>query len=252
MANKYLKHAKINETKFRTLLRCFAYDASIRQAAGIAKVGEDTACRIYRSLRNRIKRIEAAKAQKDGIGDLKAEHFFLAAFVAGASGGGEGSRGSRQCIVMGVKPFRRHAGSGMYLHAKILAGPMGIGELGSCWNGKIDCDWKTVSREITDEYKIVVLDFIKGGDAYREYQDFRRNGSADPNGFDKTAAKRFLCHLRTDLRRKKGVSAESFDLHLGESAFKFNHPETKSMIDLLLKELRREPLKLSSSSAKNR
>jgi hypothetical protein len=59
--NKYLKHARISEREFRSILELFCADVEALKASRLAKVNKNTTHRIYGLLRRRV--VELANAE---------------------------------------------------------------------------------------------------------------------------------------------------------------------------------------------
>lgn len=62
MKNKYLRHARISEHEFRSILDLFCADVEARKASRITGVNKNTAHRIYGLLRKRVVELAHAEA----------------------------------------------------------------------------------------------------------------------------------------------------------------------------------------------
>jgi transposase len=60
--NKYLKHARISEREFRSILELFCADVEALKASRLAKVNKNTTHRIYGLLRGRFVDLAHAEA----------------------------------------------------------------------------------------------------------------------------------------------------------------------------------------------
>ncbi len=61
MKNKYLKHARISEREFRSILELFCADVEALKASRLAQVSKNTTHRLYDLLRRRL--VELANAE---------------------------------------------------------------------------------------------------------------------------------------------------------------------------------------------
>ena len=62
MKNKYLKHARISEREFRSILELFCADVEAFKASRLAKVNKNTTHRLYGLLRRRVVELAHAEA----------------------------------------------------------------------------------------------------------------------------------------------------------------------------------------------
>ena len=65
MKNKYLKHARVSEREFRSILELFCADVEALKVSRLAKVNKNTTHRLYGLLRRRVVELAHKKTARD-------------------------------------------------------------------------------------------------------------------------------------------------------------------------------------------
>lgn len=91
--NRYLKKAKISESKFREILRCFSLDITATKTSELTGISRPTTNRIYKKLRERIRDICNNEFPLSGEVEVD-ESYFGAKRIKGKMGRGSYGRQS--------------------------------------------------------------------------------------------------------------------------------------------------------------
>jgi transposase len=221
--NRYLRFAKISETRFRTLLRCFALDLTATQTAQMTGVSVRSVNPLFLRLRKRL--AEECRRCSPFQGELEAdESYFGPRRVRGRRGRGAGGK----TIVFGL--LKR----GDQVYTEIVPNASKA-TLQAIIRGKADLE------------SVLHTDGWRGYDGLVEigYDKHRRVNHGDnefalgPNHIN--GIESFWSFAKHRLSKFHGVSKSTFPLHLKETEFRFNQRK-KNLYKLLLSILRKEPL----------
>ncbi|NHZ45722.1 IS1595 family transposase [Nitratidesulfovibrio liaohensis] len=221
--NKYILRSKISEAKTRQLVRLFAIDLNASQVAQVTGLNRNTVNRIVTGIRERIAAVCEAESPVAGEVEVD-ESYFGARRVRGVRG--RGARG--KTIVFGL--FKRQG----RVYTEIVP----------------DCSKATLQRIIRGR---VDLESVIHSDGWRSYdglvdlgyqKHFRVQHSENEfatehchiNGIES-----FWGYAKTRLVRFRGLQKHTFDFHLKECEFRFNH-RGEDLYQLVLKILRENPL----------
>lgn len=222
-ANRYYKCAKISEAKFRYVLRLLALDLTASDTARLTGLSVRSVNDMYLRLRRRLHQLCSVPTELDGAVELD-ESYFGPRRVRGKRGRGAGGK----TIVFGL--FKR----GGQVYTEIVP----------------NCQKKTLQAIIRgkiDVSAMVNTDGWRGYDSLvdvgydrhfrvRHGQDEFVQGASHINGIES-----FWSFAKARLQPFHGVSKDTFDLHLKECEFRFNHRH-QDLYKLLLKLLRQQPL----------
>ena len=221
--NRYYRHAKLSERKFRQLLRYFALDLTASDAARLSGLSVRSVNAIYLRLRQRIMEACELDAPISGTVEID-ESLFGPRGVRGKPGRGA----SGKTIVFGILE------RGGRIYTEIVP----------------NCTKKTLQAIIRGR---VAPGTVVHSDGWRAYDGLvdvgygkhyrvRHNegeyalGSNHINGIES-----FWSYAKRRLAKFNGVPARTFLLHLKESEFRFNHRHGE-LYRVLLKMLRERPL----------
>lgn len=223
MKNRYARRARISERQFRRLVRLFALDLDATQIAELSGLNRNTVNRYLRGIRERIAAFCEASAPFAGEIEVD-ESFFGPRRVKGRRGRGAYGK----TVVFGV--FKRNGS----VFTEIVP----------------DCSKATLQGIIRGR---VALDSVIYSDGWRGYNglvdvgygkhlridhgsdEFVR-GQAHINGIEG-----FWGFAKSRLTRFRGMSKDTFYLHLKECEFRFNH-RRQDLYPLLLELCRKQPL----------
>lgn len=221
--NRYYRHSKISEAKFRRLLRAFALDLTASDAARLTALSTRSTNAIYLRLRQRLARYCEASSPLRGHVEVD-ESYFGPRRVRGKKGRGAGSK----TIVFGI--FKRNG----HVYTEIIP----------------DVSQRTLRRAIRGR---VSLDSVIHSDYWHGYNGLVDMGYArhvrirhSDNQFARGAnhingIESFWSYAKRRLARFNGIRQDTFYLHLKETEFRFNH-RRGNLYQVLLKLLREEPL----------
>lgn len=221
--NKYYRHSKISEAKFRQLLRLFAMDLTATDAAQLSGVSVRSVNAVYQRIRIRLAR--QCAAQSPFSGELEAdESYFGPKRIRGKRGRGAGGK----TIVFGLP------GRGDCVYTEIVA-DASKATLQAIIRGKVDPN----SVIHTDGWRgydgLVDLGLDKHFRVNHGNNEFVK-GSKHVNGIES-----FWSYAKHRLAQFHGVRRDKFALHLKETEFRFNHRHL-DLYKTLLKLLRDDPL----------
>ena len=224
--NKYFIGAHISEQKFKQILKEFCRDSTALETSDRTSVSRKTVNSIYMSLRKRIYKITLQNNKAKIAEEVEIdESYFGARRVRGKRG--RGAKG--KVPVFGI--LKR----GGEVHLTIVKN-CSRAQLLPILEGKV-LDGARVYSDGWRPYDGLVYNY----DHYRVYHsknEFAR-GKNHINGIES-----FWSWAKRRLNKFNGIHKEYFYLHLKECEFRFNCRD-KNMYDILLNELRRNPLKLS-------
>ena len=221
--NKYYRHSKISEAKFRQLLRLFAMDLTATDAAQLSGVSVRSVNAVYQRIRIRLAR--QCAAQSPFSGELEAdESYFGPKRIRGKRGRGAGGK----TIVFGL--LKR----GDCVYTEIVA-DASKATLQAIIRGKVDPN----SVIHTDGWRgydgLVDLGLDKHFRVNHGNNEFVK-GCRHVNGIES-----FWSYAKHRLAQFHGVRRDKFALHLKETEFHFNHRHL-DLYKTLLKLLKNEPL----------
>jgi len=221
--NKYIKRARISEAKFRHILRLFSLDIDASNVAQITGLNRNTVNRYFRLIRERI--VDFCNQTSPFSGEIEVdESYFGARRVKGKRGRGA----SGKTPVFGI--LQR----GGKVYTEIVP----------------DCAKKTLQgiiRGKVDPDSVIHSDYWRGYNGlvdmgYKKHYRIKHgnnefvNGKSHINGIES-----FWSYAKRRLEKFHGISRSTFNLHLKECEFRFNHRD-KNLYLVLLKEFRKSPL----------
>jgi len=221
--NRYYRRSRISEKKFREIIKYFALDLTANRTAQLTGLTHKTVNQIYLKIRHRL--AQDCLRQSPFCGEVEVdESYFGARRVKGKRGRGAGGK----TIVFGI--YKR--------------------------NGKVfteivpNVQRKTLQAIIRGR---VSIETIIHSDMWRGYnglvdlgypKHFRVNHSADEfatkdsniNGIES-----FWSFAKRRLQKFNGLNKNTFNLHLKECEYRFNHRE-ENLYPTLLTLLKKYPL----------
>jgi len=208
--NRYVRRAKISESKFRQFLRCFALDMEATKIASLSRLNRNTVNRLSRAVRERM--AEACEQEQ---------------------------RETRRTTVNG--PARRilrtrigRRGGGRIVSARILSDggvQVQVDETDSSPDLPLPADPPAPTPGGED------VELGSGGVPDRD-----SGGVSTPDGPGRLRTlDNFWGQARLRLAKFKGVSRRTYHLHLKECQFRFNH-RREDLYALLLRLIRDRPL----------
>ena len=221
--NRYFKRSKLSEAKFRQIVRHFALDLTATECAALSSISVRSINSIYLRIRARM---SAWCAQRSPFsGELEAdESYFGPKRVRGKRGRGAGGK----TVVFGL--LKR--GDDVYTEIVPNASKA---VLQAIIRGKVDI----ASVIHTDRWRgydgLVDVGFDKHHRVNHGNNEFAR-GNAHVNGIES-----FWSFAKRRLAQFNGVAKHTFELHLKETEFRFNHRHDNLYL-ALLKLLRNNPL----------
>lgn len=221
--NRYYRRSRISERKFREIIKYFALDLTANRTANLTGLTHKTVNQIYLKIRHRLS--QDCQRESPFSGEVEVdESYFGAKRVKGKRGRGAAGK----TIVFGI--YKR--------------------------NGKVfteivpNVQKKTLQAIIRGR---VSIESIIHSDSWRGYnglvdlgypKHFRVNHSADEfanadsniNGIES-----FWSYAKRRLQKFNGVKKDTFNLHLKECEYRFNH-RSEYLYQTLLTLLRKYPL----------
>jgi transposase-like protein len=223
MKNKYIKVAHISETKFREVVKYFSEDLTATQISNLTGLNRNTINRYLKLIRERIVNICESDSPLSGEVEID-ESYFGATRVRGKRG--RGAHG--KTIVFGL--LKREG----KVYTEIVP-DVKKATLQGIIRGKVDID----SVIHTDGWKaydgLVDVGYDKHYRVHHGKDEFVR-GKSHINGIES-----FWSYAKIRLVKFHGLDKESFNLHLKECEFRFNH-RGEDLYRLLLKIFRNKPL----------
>ena len=221
--NRYFRHSKISEAKFRQIVRYFAMDLTATNCAELSGVSLRSVNSIYLRIRRRL--AHYCEQVSPLGGELEAdESYFGARRVRGLRGRGAGQK----TVVFGL--LKR----GQNVYTEIVPNASKV-ILQAIIRGKADI----ASVIHTDRWRgydgLVDVGFDKHLRVNHGNNEFAR-GSVHVNGIES-----FWSYAKRRLVQFNGVPTHTFYLHLKETEYRFNHRH-QSVYHALLSLLRSTPL----------
>jgi len=223
MNNKYYKRSKITEAKCRQLLRYFSMDFTATDTAQLTGLSRRSVTDIYQKIRVKITEWSVEQSPIQGIIEVD-ESYFGAKRIPGKRGRGAGGK----TIVFGL--FKR-AGK-VYTEIvpnaskKVLQGII---------RGKVQPKSIIHSDGWRGYDGLVDVGYDKHYRVHHGADEFAR-GSSHINGIES-----FWSFAKRRLTKFNGVAKHTFNLHLKETEFRFNHRNT-NLYKVLLTRLKNDPL----------
>lgn len=223
MNNKYYKRSKITEAKCRQLLRYFSMDFTATDTAQLTGLSRRSVTDIYQKIRVKITEWSVEQSPIQGIIEVD-ESYFGAKRIPGKRGRGAGGK----TIVFGL--FKR-AGN-VYTEIvpnaskKVLQGII---------RGKVQPKSIIHSDGWRGYDGLVDVGYDKHYRVHHGADEFAR-GSSHINGIES-----FWSFAKRRLTKFNGVAKHTFNLHLKETEFRFNHRNT-NLYKVLLTRLKNDPL----------
>ena len=220
--NRYYRRSRISEKKFREIIKYFALDLTANRTASLTGLTHKTVNQIYLKIRLRL--TQDCLRQSPFSGEVEVdESYFGAKRVKGKRGRGAGNK----TIVFGI--YKR--------------------------NGKVfteivkDVQKKTLQAIIHGH---VGIESVIHSDSWRGYKGlvdlgypkhFRVNHSADEfaNADSNINGIESFWSFAKRLQKFNGAKQETFNLHLKECEYRFNH-RNQNLYQLLLVLLKKYPL----------
>jgi transposase-like protein len=223
MKNKYIKRAHISERKFQQIVRLFSADLDASQIAKLTDLNRNTVNRYMTKIRQCL--VHYCDIQSPFSGEVEVdESFFGARRIKGKRGRGAYGK----TIVFGI--FQRNG----HVYTEIVA----------------NCSKATLQAVIRGRVELKSIIYSDGWRGYNGLVDvgygkhLRVDHSKDEfakgrnhiNGIEG-----FWGYAKTRLFRFRGMTPSTFNLHLKECEFRFNH-RGQNLGRLILKFLRDNPL----------
>ena len=221
--NRYYRHSRIAEKKFRQLIRCFAMDFTATDSAALTGISVRSVNSIYLKIRCRLAESCESASPLQGAVEVD-ESYFGARRVRGKRGRGAYGK----TIVFGV--LKREG----KVYTEIVP----------------DCSKPTLQAIIRGHVEVSTVIHSDGWRGYDGLVDigfdkhFRVNhgnnefasGERHINGIES-----FWSYAKRRLAKFNGVPKHTFYLHLKETEFRFNHRRDNLYLEVL-KLLRNNPL----------
>ncbi len=225
MKNKYLKHARISEHEFRSILELFCADVEALKASRITGVNKNTAHRIYGLLRKRVVELAHAEAAPFAGCVEVDESYFGPRRVRGIRGRGA----ARKVPVVGL----------LKRGGRLICSPLpncSKSELLQMIKGHVSpASESTIFTDGWRGYDGLVFEGYKHYRVHHSQNEFAR-GRRHINGIES-----FWSYAKTRLARLRGIRSHAFFSHLKETEWRFNH-RRDNLYQLLLKNLVSSPL----------
>ena len=224
MGNKYVKHSRISEPKFRQIVKLFSLDLTATQITKIVDMNPKTIDLLINKMRARILLISKSDALSAGIFEAD-ESYFGPRRVKGKRGRGAGSK----IVVFGL--YKRNG----KVYTEIVP-DVSKKTLQSIIRGKAD-----ISSVInTDGWRgyngLVDMGYDKHYRVEHGKDEFSKGDGRHINGIES-----FWGYAKHRLTKFKGIPRDKFELYLKETEFRFNN-RGKDLYLVLLKHFRSHPL----------
>ena len=226
MKNKYIKRSRITEAKFRELIKYFSLDLEAHKIAILTHLNRNTVNRYLRLIRVRI--AEHCEQQSPLKGEVEVDESYF---------GAKRVKGKRGCGASGKTPVFGILQRGGKVYTEIVP----------------DCAKSTLQAVIRGR---VELESIIYSDSWRGYNGlvdvgFGKHFRVDHNKNEFAKGRNhingiegFWGYAKTRLFRFRGMAPSTFNLHLKECEFRFNH-RGQDLYKLILKIIRKRPLNVS-------
>jgi len=223
LKNRYVNRSKISEAKFRELVRYFAADLDASQIALLSGLNRNTVNRYLKSIRERI--AEHCELESPLSGEIEVdESFFGARRVKGKRGRGAYGK----TIVFGL--IKRHG----RVYTQIVP-DCAKATLQAIIRGKVTCDSAIYSDGLKSYDGLVDVGYDKHFRIDHGNNEFAR-GHNHINGIEG-----FWGVAKTRLAKFRGMSKNTFYLHLKECEFRYNYRNQNLYLNIL-KIVRTRPL----------
>ncbi len=221
--NRYYRRSRISEKKFREIIKYFALDLTANRTAVLTGLTHKTVNQVYLKIRFRLTQDCLRASPFSGEVEVD-ESYFGARRVKGKRGRGAGGK----TIVFGI--YKR--------------------------NGKVfteivpNVQRKTLQAIIHGRVSIETIIHSDGWRGYNGLVDlgypkhFRVNHSADEFANDESninGIESFWSYAKRRLQKFNGVKKDTFNLHLKECEYRFNH-RNENLYRTLLTLLKKYPL----------
>jgi len=226
MKNKYVYRSRISEHKFREIVKLFSLDLEADQTANITGLSRNTVNKYYKAFRERISHICEQNSPLSGEIEVD-ESYFGARRVKGKHGRGA----YRKTIVFGL--LKREG----KVYTEIVP-DVKAATLQGVIRGRVDIDSVIHSDGWRGYDGLVDIGYDKHFRVHHGKNEFVR-GRSHINGIES-----FWSYAKIRLVKFRGIDKKSFNLHLKECEFRFNH-RGEDLYKILLEIFRKEPLKLS-------
>ncbi|HNY66260.1 MAG TPA: IS1595 family transposase [Deltaproteobacteria bacterium] len=221
--NKYFYHSHISEKKFREIIRYFAMDLEASKIAELTGVSRNSVNKILKALRMRLVDCCVGESPFNKKGD-EVDHFQgireLHLKTMNDSGG--------KIPVFGVV---NHRGK---IYTQILP-DFPRKTFQAAIRGNAPLDSITPAQGFTSYDSLVDLGYKK---------QYRLNNGNTLKKTQINCVDNFWGSTKMRLQKFRGMSKNTFFLHLKETEFRFNH-RNEDLYSLLLEMLRKEPLNLT-------
>ena len=224
--NKYVKRSRISETKFRDIIRYFSLDLEASKISILTRISRNTINKYLYKVRERIADYCCSESQLSEIIEVD-ESYFGAKRIRGKRGRGA----SGKVKVFGL--LKR----GDRVYTQIVS----------------NCSRKTLQTIIKERININSEIHSDGWRAYnglvdlgykKHYRVYHSNNEFANKNNHINGIESFWAFAKVRLMKFRGLSKQTFYLHLKESEFRFNYRD-RNMYKILLKIFRNKPLKLS-------
>jgi len=227
MVNKYVHRSKISEAKFRSVVKGFSLDLTATQTADFARISRNAVNRLYLAIRRRIAKYN--RPADLAMGEFEAdESYFGARRVKGRRGRGA----SGKTIVFGL--YKRDG----KVYTEIVPDVKS-----KTLQGIIRGHASIESVIHTDGWRgydgLVDLGYDKHFRVEHNKDEFSKGNGKHINGIES-----FWGYAKHRLVKFKGVSKQSFQLHLLETEFRFNNRDL-DLYKFFLEDCRNNPLSVS-------
>ena len=223
MKNKYLKHSKISEVKFREIVKHFSLDLSAENIAILTNLNRNTINRYLLLLRKRI--AEFCEQQSPFSGEIEVdESYFGAKRIKGKRGRG----------AYGKTPVFGVLQRGGKVYTEIVP-DCAKATLQAIIRGKVSPDSVIHSDGWRGYNGLVDIGYKKHYRVQHGANEFA-NKKSHINGIES-----FWSFAKRRLQKFHGISKSTFYLHLKECEFRFNY-RNKNIYVMLLKMCRENSL----------
>ena len=227
MKNKYVYRSKISEAKFRTIVKGFALDLTATQTSKMARVSRNAVNRSYSAIRRRIAEYDRPGDLNTGVFEVD-ESYFGPRRVKGKRGRGAGNK----TIVFGL--YKRDG----KVYTEIVPDAAAY-TLQRIIRGRADIDSVIHSDGWRGYDGLVDLGYEKHFRVSHGESEFSDSRGNHINGIES-----FWGYAKHRLVKFKDITKDSFQLHLIETEFRFNHRDVDLYL-FLLKIFRISPLSVS-------
>ncbi len=227
MVNRYVFRSRISEAKFREILRLFCVDLTSSQISELSGLSRNTINKLLKAIRVRIsEQCEVESLFDQGEIELD-ESYFGARRVRGKRG--RGAHG--KTIVFGI--IKRHD----KVYTQIVKSCTAR-ELLAIVNEKVPKESSIYTDTFRSYDGLVNMGYKKHYRIAHSKNEFAKNHN-HINGIEN-----FWGLAKVRLSKFRGMHKSTFNLHLKECEFRFNHRH-ENLYDLFLKMLKESQLKLS-------